>query len=191
MRYFFAFVCVFCSVGLFAQNLDSLFKAHDTEYSFAEKVYVANVTAAQLYKRADRYIRITYSEDNQARIERSENRQRITVYAVMPYEQGFSDAGHKSISGKVTYRLTIAAMNGAFEYKYDLFEHIPQNPKAPKLGHLIAEETCPYEEVKGSEEWKNKAWEDVKSEVFEWTHPQSGALKTVMFTVNPEETMGR
>jgi hypothetical protein len=190
MKYFIcALLVAGIAQGVTAQNLDSLFKAHDIEFAFAEKVYAGDVSAKNLYLRADRFARIHYSDDTGARIERDPSRNRITIYASVPYMQSFDDPTHKSVSGSISYQLTIVCVKGAFEYKYASFQHRPAQAKATAFGLLTDEENCPYAELKGSQEWKNKVWEELKTFAFEWANPHSGELKVVMFTVNPNESL--
>lgn len=188
---FFFFLLINFSNSATAQNLDSLFKAHDAEFSFAEKIFTGEVSARHLYLRADRYIRITYSSDTKTRIERDETKNRITVWSSFEFQSSVNEINHKSASGKIAYRLTIQALHGSYEYKYDNFVHSPTKENASAFGLLIKEDKCPYSQVKGAEEWKDRVWDEIKTAAFEWTTPQSGELKTVMFTVNPNESLDK
>jgi hypothetical protein len=157
-----------------------IFAQSGTPLIFTEVIEVEGATATQLHDRCLDWFAKSYI--NSDKVLRSSSSDKLIASPLIPYVPNVF-AGSESTKGNIRYTITVEFKEGKYRYSITDFYHTG-NPVAKygsaDFGIITDAIECPPEVRFSTRNYKNKVWNDIKSQISPSILPLIESLKTSM-----------
>jgi len=167
-------ILLFLLLAVFAFNISG-----QNILEYKEHIEVPSVSKDQLFDRVKLWVKKTYYVNNKKLIdvEEKEN-ERIEGTSFIRFFN--TDAQLKTVaSGYVSYRFIITVTDGAYDYFFTNFTHIPDNKKY-NFGIVTKDAECPQKVGNTLKKSRIKVWSELKSAVKKTKSELTESLKKTM-----------
>ena len=166
------FIILFSTISVSGQD----------KLNFTEVIAVDSTSRDQLYDRAKTWFVITFISANDVlQMDDAEDGQ-IIAQAIMNYNSTLFNSGQQT-NGIIRYSVKIFLKEGRYKYEITDFIHDPHGNiygQEVCMGLITTADTPP--EGRGSNKWRTKVWNDIKSQIEVNVLPLIVSLKSGMIT---------